>query len=67
MMNDQNRKAKLTKNQSLVFEAMLQAGQPMGAYALLDQLRDHGFKAPLQIYRALDQLAELGFVHVWRA
>jgi len=63
MMNDQNRKAKLTKNQSLVFEAMLQAGQPMGAYALLDQLRDHGFKAPLQIYRALDQLAELGFVH----
>ena len=45
MMNDQNRKAKLTKNQSLVFEAMLQAGQPMGAYALLDQLRGHGFNA----------------------
>lgn len=54
---------KLTKNQSLVFEALARAEQPLGAYALLDDLRNHGFKAPLQVYRALDQLAEKGLVH----
>ncbi|MGO7302192.1 transcriptional repressor, partial [Rhizobium ruizarguesonis] len=26
-------------------------------------LRDHGFRAPLQLYRALDKLLEYGFVH----
>jgi len=53
----------LTKNQSLVLEALTGAAQPLGAYALLDELRDHGFKAPPQVYRALDQLIGLGLVH----
>ena len=56
-------KSKLTKNQELVFDALAKAGQPLGAYMLLDVLRVHGFKAPLQVYRALDQLLELGLVH----
>ena len=36
---------------------------PVGAYELLDQLREHGLRAPLQIYRTLDQLIELKIVH----
>ena len=53
----------LTRNQSLVFEALRKAKHPVGAYALLDQLREHGLRAPLQIYRTLDQLIELKIVH----
>ncbi|HCV88539.1 MAG TPA: FUR family transcriptional regulator [Alphaproteobacteria bacterium] len=56
-------KPKLTRNQTLVLDALAGAGQPLGAYALLDVLRGHGFKAPLQVYRALDQLIELKLVH----
>ena len=53
----------LTRNQSLVFEALRKAKNPVGAYELLDQLREYGLKAPLQIYRTLDQLIELKIVH----
>ena len=53
----------LTKNQSLVLAALRKAKHPVGAYELLDQLREHGLKAPLQIYRTLDQLIELKIVH----
>ena len=48
----------LTKNQSLVFDALSQAGAPLSAYGILDLLRDKGFRAPLQVYRALDKLVE---------
>ena len=54
---------KLTKNQALVFDALSKADKPVGAYALLDKLREHGLKAPLQIYRALDRLIELRVAH----
>ena len=54
---------KLSKNQALVFEALSEADQPVGAYDLLDKLRKYGLKAPLQIYRALDRLIELKVVH----
>jgi Fur family zinc uptake transcriptional regulator len=56
-------KVTLTKNQTLVIEALSRVDRPLGAYALLDELRDNGFKAPLQVYRALDKLIELGLVH----
>ena len=54
---------KLTKNQALVFNALTKAAKPVGAYDLLDELREHGIKAPLQIYRALDRLIELRLAH----
>ena len=54
---------KLSKNQSLVIESLIHAGQPLGAYAILDALRDKGFSAPPQVYRALNQLLELGLIH----
>ena len=55
--------SKFTKNQALVFNALNKAGKPVGAYDLLDELREHGIKAPLQIYRALDRLIELRVAH----
>jgi Fur family zinc uptake transcriptional regulator len=54
---------KLTKNQALVFEALTSAACPLSAYSILDELRDQGFRAPLQVYRALEKLLELGIVH----
>ncbi|MDA4844510.1 Fur family transcriptional regulator [Hoeflea poritis] len=53
----------LTKNQSLVYDALTDAKAPLSAYAILDGLREHGIRAPLQVYRALDKLLELGLVH----
>ncbi len=53
----------LTRNQNLVHDALVKAEGPLSAYAILDRLRDEGFRAPLQVYRALDRLMELGKVH----
>lgn len=53
----------LTRNQSLVFAALAEAAGPLSAYTILDQLRDAGFRAPLQVYRALEKLLEIGLVH----
>ena len=53
----------LTRNQELVLSALSRTVGPLSAYTLLDQLRDHGFRAPLQVYRALEKLQEYGLVH----
>lgn len=53
----------LTKNQKLVLDALLAREEPLGAYTLLERLRDHGIRSPLQVYRALDRLVEAGLVH----
>ena len=53
----------LTKNQTLVMGALSAAAGPLSAYTILDQLRDHGLRAPQQVYRALDRLVESGLVH----
>ncbi len=53
----------LTKNQALVFGALKGTEGPLTAYAILDQLRSDGFRAPLQVYRALDKLVDFGMVH----
>ncbi|MCR9236001.1 MAG: transcriptional repressor [Alphaproteobacteria bacterium] len=53
----------LTKNQELVFGALSGTEEPQSAYTLLDKLRADGLRAPLQIYRALEKLIDLGLVH----
>ena len=63
MKGNSQKTVRLTKNQSLVLDVLIKAGQPSGAYDLLDKLRQHGVKAPLQVYRALEQLIGLGLVH----
>ncbi len=54
---------KLTRNQRLVLEKLEAASGPLSAYALLDELREHGFRAPLQVYRALRVLTNAGKAH----
>ena len=47
-----------------VFEIILRAGKPIGAYDILKHLRDHGkIAAPISVYRVLDFLIEQRFVH----
>lgn len=53
----------LTRNQTLVLGALRQAAAPRSAYDILDGLRNEGFRAPLQVYRALDKLMAIGLVH----
>jgi Fur family zinc uptake transcriptional regulator len=43
--------------------ALKGAGGPQSAYDILDRLRSEGFRAPLQVYRALEKLLEFGMVH----
>lgn len=54
---------RLTRNQELVFGALTGAEAPQSAYTLLHSLRSDGLRAPLQIYRALEKLIDLGLVH----
>ena len=63
MSEHEHATAELTKNQSLVMGALMSSDGPLSAYTILDRLRDHGFRAPLQVYRALDKLVEFGLVH----
>ncbi len=53
----------LTKNQALVLETLTGSKGPLSAYTILDQVRDQGIRAPLQVYRALDNLVAFGMVH----
>lgn len=53
----------LTKNQKIVFNLLQSSGEPLKAYSILDSLKKEGLKSPLQVYRALDKLVELGKIH----
>ncbi len=53
----------LTRNQSVVLDALRAATRPMSAYEVLDRTAPKGVKAPPQIYRALEKLIEYGLVH----
>ncbi|MDJ1015073.1 MAG: transcriptional repressor [Paracoccaceae bacterium] len=55
---------RLTPVRRKVLELLLQEHRALGAYAILDQLREAGFGSqPPVAYRALDFLVEHGFVH----
>ncbi|MGX8010948.1 Fur family transcriptional regulator [Mesorhizobium sp. ORM8.1] len=53
----------LTRNQKLVLEAISQAGRPVSAYDILDDIRPHGIRSPIQVYRAIKKLIDDGSVH----
>ncbi len=58
------RGVQLTELRRQVLELVLLAGQPIGAYALLDRLRAaRPGAAPPTVYRALDFLMEQGLIH----
>ncbi|MBY0421006.1 MAG: transcriptional repressor [Parvularculaceae bacterium] len=53
----------LTKNESMVWDVLDAAGEPLKAYDVLDRLKARGVRAPMTVYRALDGLVGKGFVH----
>jgi Fur family zinc uptake transcriptional regulator len=58
------RGAQLTDLRRQVLRLVLEAGQPLGAYALLDRLKaTRAGAAPPTVYRALDFLLEQGLIH----
>ncbi len=58
-----NKKETLTKNQEIVLNLLEKSNEPLKAYSILFNLSEHGVKAPLQVYRALDKLMKIGKVH----
>ncbi|MEM7121578.1 MAG: transcriptional repressor [Pseudomonadota bacterium] len=58
------RGVRLTPLRCAVLDLVVAAGRPIGAYELLDLLREEqGKAAPPTVYRALDFLIEQGLVH----
>ena len=53
----------LSKNQQIVLEIIEKAKEPLKAYSILFSVQKKGIKAPLQVYRALDKLVEIGKIH----
>ena len=54
---------KLTNNQQTVLNLLEGTKEPLKAYAILFDIQKKGIKSPLQVYRALDKLIEMGKVH----
>ena len=53
----------LTKNQQIVLNLVEKSSQQLKAYSILFNVQKKGIKAPLQVYRALDRLVEIGKIH----
>ena len=61
----------LSKNQQIIFDIIYNSSEPLKAYSILFNVQKKGIKAPLQVYRALDNrvfrwIAKLSFsVYLW--
>ena len=53
----------LSKNQQIIFDIIHHSSEPLKAYSILFNVQKKGIKAPLQVYRALDKLVEIGKIH----
>ena len=53
----------LSKNQKIIFDIIYNSSEPLKAYTILFNVQKKGIKAPLQVYRALDKLVEIGKIH----
>ncbi len=53
---------RLTTNQKMVYETLLNLGRSAGAYELLDLLKKKGVNAAATVYRALNELRTKGLV-----
>jgi len=54
---------KLSHNQGQVLSCLRKAKEPLSAYAILDRVRVAGISHPPTVYRALNELIQLGMVH----
>lgn len=57
------KRTRLTRNERLVLDVLSAQDGPMKAYPLLAALKEHGVKAPMTVYRALDRLEAKGLIH----
>jgi len=57
------RGVRFTAQRRRVLELVCRAERPVGAYEILDQIREGATAAPPTVYRALDFLLEQGLVH----
>ena len=62
-MNKMHKEHNLTKNQQIIFNLIDKSSEPLKAYTILSNVQKKGIKAPLQVYRALDKLVEIGKIH----
>ena len=62
-MKTMHKEHTLTKNQQIIFDLIDKSPEPMKAYSILFNVQKKGIKAPLQVYRALDKLVEIGKIH----
>ena len=53
----------LSKNQQIILDLIVKSSEPLKAYSILFNVQKKGIKAPLQVYRALDKLVEIGKIH----
>ena len=54
---------KLSRNQGQILSCLRKANEPLSAYAILDRVRVAGISHPPTVYRALNELMQLGMVH----
>ena len=57
----------LTKNQTLVLDALSKTDGPLSAYSLLDKLRSHRLSCTAAGLSRARQAMEFGLVHGWKA
>ena len=62
-MKTMHKEHTLTKNQRIIFDLIDKSPEPLKAYSILHNVQKKGIKAPLQVYRALDKLVEIGKIH----
>ena len=62
--DEENRRALSIRGKAeYIFDLIDQSSEPLKAYAILFNVQKKGIKAPLQVYRALDKLVEIGKIH----
>ena len=62
-MQNMDKQQILSKNQQIIFDLIDKSSEPLKAYTILFNVQKKGIKAPLQVYRALDKLVEMGKIH----
>ena len=55
--------AELSTNDKKILGALGRSEKPLSAYDILDRARSDALKAPVQVYRSLEKLAQRGLVH----
>ena len=55
--------AGLTRNETIIWNALSTQGRPLKAYDILDIVKPQSVKSPMTVYRALESLDRKGLIH----